>query len=113
MKTKWMIIPVVALILGCSREIDTNVTYIDGEFRLYATSGESDQNCLATRWKSVLESLGLYHGVLWERPRYVHIDQHRTCGFRRVHRIPRLICHRWRDGIQSHLSSFQRHRHAH
>lgn len=42
MKTKWMIIPVVALILGCSREVDTNVTYIDGEFRLYATSGESD-----------------------------------------------------------------------
>ena len=42
MKTKWFIIPVIALSLGCSREIDTNVTYIDGEFRLYATSGESD-----------------------------------------------------------------------
>ncbi len=42
MKTKWMIIPVVALALGCSREIDTNVTYIDGEFTLYATSGEND-----------------------------------------------------------------------
>ena len=42
MKTKLMIIPVIALALGCSREIDTNVTYIDGEFTLYATSGEND-----------------------------------------------------------------------
>lgn len=42
MKTKWMIIPVIALTLGCSREIDTNVTYINGEFTLYATSGEND-----------------------------------------------------------------------
>ena len=42
MKTKWMILPVVALALGCSREMDTNVTYIDGEFTLYATSGEND-----------------------------------------------------------------------
>ena len=42
MKTKWMILPVVALTLGCSREIDTNVTYIDGEFTLYATSVEND-----------------------------------------------------------------------
>ena len=42
MKTKWMIIPVVALTLGCSREMDTNVTYINGEFTLYATSGEND-----------------------------------------------------------------------
>ncbi len=42
MKKIWMILPVVALTLGCSREIDTNVTYIDGEFSLYATSGEND-----------------------------------------------------------------------
>ena len=42
MKTKWMIIPVIALALGCSREIDTNITYINGEFTLYATSGEND-----------------------------------------------------------------------
>ena len=37
-----MIIPVIALTLGCSREIDTTVTYINGEFTLYATSGEND-----------------------------------------------------------------------
>ena len=42
MKTKWMILPVVALALGCSQEMDTNVTYIDGEFSLYAYSGEND-----------------------------------------------------------------------
>lgn len=42
MKTKWMILPVVALTLGCSREIDTSVTYINGEFTLYATSGEDE-----------------------------------------------------------------------
>ena len=42
MKTKWMIIPVVALALGCTREIDTNVTYVNGEFSLYATSGENE-----------------------------------------------------------------------
>ena len=42
MKTKWMIIPVVAFTLGCTREIDKNVTYIDGEFTFYATSGENE-----------------------------------------------------------------------
>ena len=42
MKTKWMIIPVIALTLGCTREIDTNVTYINGEFTLYATSGDDE-----------------------------------------------------------------------
>ena len=38
MKTKWMIIPVVALALGCTREIEDNSTHIEGEFTLYATS---------------------------------------------------------------------------
>ena len=42
MKTKWIIIPVIALSLGCTRELDTNVTYIDGEFTLYASSGEKE-----------------------------------------------------------------------
>lgn len=42
MKTKWMIIPVIAMAFGCTREIDTNVTYIDGEFTLYATSGDNE-----------------------------------------------------------------------
>ncbi|MBR6863385.1 MAG: Ig-like domain-containing protein [Bacteroidales bacterium] len=42
MKTKWMIIPVIAMTFGCTREIDTNVTYINGEFTLYATSGDNE-----------------------------------------------------------------------
>ncbi len=42
MKTKWFIIPVIALSFGCTREIDTNVTYINGEFTLYATSGDDE-----------------------------------------------------------------------
>lgn len=42
MKTKWLIIPFIALTLGCSREIDMDVSYINGEFTLYATSGETD-----------------------------------------------------------------------
>ena len=42
MKTKWMIIPVIAMTFGCTREIDTNITYIDGEFTLYATSGDNE-----------------------------------------------------------------------
>ena len=40
MKTKWMMIPMVALALGCTREMDTQVSYIKGEFPLYATSGD-------------------------------------------------------------------------
>ena len=32
----------MVLALGCTREIDTNVTRIEGEFTLYATSGEKD-----------------------------------------------------------------------
>ena len=42
MKTKWFIIPVIALSLSCNREIETNVTHIDGEFTLYASSGENE-----------------------------------------------------------------------
>ena len=44
MKTKWFIIPVIALSLGCTREtIDINETHIKGEFTLYATSGEQEE----------------------------------------------------------------------
>ena len=42
MKTKWMIIPALALTLGCVREMDNNASIIDGEFTLYATSGENE-----------------------------------------------------------------------
>lgn len=40
MRIEWMIIPVIALSLGCTREIESDFTHIDGEFTLYATSGE-------------------------------------------------------------------------
>lgn len=55
MKTKWVLILAMVLALGCSREIDTNVTYIDGEFTLYATSGENET-------KTVLQQDG---SVFW------------------------------------------------
>lgn len=42
MKTKWMMIPVVALALGCTREMDIKVSHVDGEITLYATSGEQE-----------------------------------------------------------------------
>jgi hypothetical protein len=42
MKTKWIIIPVIAITFGCTREIDTKVTYVDGELTFYATSGENE-----------------------------------------------------------------------
>ncbi len=41
MKTKWIIIPVLALAFGCTKEIEDRTTYIDGVFSLYATSGEN------------------------------------------------------------------------
>ena len=56
MKTKWMIIPVIALALGCSREIDTNITYINGEFSLYAYSGENDTRTVLQQDGSILWS---------------------------------------------------------
>ena len=40
MKTKWMLIPVVALALGCTRELDTQTIAVEGDITLYATSGE-------------------------------------------------------------------------
>ena len=51
MKTKWMIIPVIALILGCSREMDNRISYIEGEFTLYAAIDEN-------RTKTVLQQDG-------------------------------------------------------
>lgn len=40
MKTKWMMIPVIALAWGCAREMDTKMSLIEGEFKLYASSVE-------------------------------------------------------------------------
>ena len=51
MKTKWMIIPVMVIALACSRELETNTSYIEGEFTLYATSAEQET-------KTVLQSDG-------------------------------------------------------
>ena len=42
MKTKWMIIPAMILAWGCAQELETNSTYIEGEFTLYASSGEQE-----------------------------------------------------------------------
>ncbi len=42
MKANWVLIPLFALILGCSREIDHDVITMEGEFTLYATSGEKE-----------------------------------------------------------------------
>ena len=58
MKTKWFIIPVIALSLGCTREIETNVTHIDGEFTLYASSGENETKTVLQRDGSVFWSPG-------------------------------------------------------
>lgn len=55
MKTKWMMIPMVALALGCTREMDNQVSYIEGEFSLYATSGEG-------KTKTVLQQDG---SIFW------------------------------------------------
>ena len=42
MKTKWMMIPMVLLMMGCTREKEYGVSYIDGEFTLYANFGEHE-----------------------------------------------------------------------
>ena len=42
MKTKWMIIPIALLVMGCAREKEYSISYIDGEFTLYATFGEHE-----------------------------------------------------------------------
>ena len=43
MKTKWMIIPLMVFALGCTREVEnTNASYVEGEFTLYASSGEPE-----------------------------------------------------------------------
>ena len=56
MKAKWMIIPAMALLMGCTREMDNDKTaFISGEFSLYAASGEPDT-------KTVLEQDG---NILW------------------------------------------------
>ena len=55
MKTKWIIIPLAAFALGCTREIDSDVSYIEGVFSLYASSGENET-------KTILQKGG---GVFW------------------------------------------------
>ena len=43
MKTKWMIIPLMVLALGCVREVEKNdALFVEGEFTLYASSGEPE-----------------------------------------------------------------------
>lgn len=63
MKTKWMMIPVVALALGCTREMDTQVSYIKGEFPLYATSGDQGT-------KTVLQQDG---SIFWKPGDYIDV----------------------------------------
>ena len=58
MKTKWFIIPVVALSLGCTRENDTDVTHIDGVFTLYASSGETETKTVIQQDGSIFWSPG-------------------------------------------------------
>ena len=55
MKTKWIIVPILALALGCTREMENSASYIDGEFSLFATFGDS-------RTKTVLQQDG---SVFW------------------------------------------------
>ena len=58
MRTKWMIIPAIAITLGCTREMDANVTYIDGEFTLFASSGEEGTKTILQQDGSVFWSPG-------------------------------------------------------
>lgn len=62
MKTKWFIIPAIIIVIGCAQEIDTNVTYIDGEFTLHA-SGEKGT-------KTVLQQDGC---VFWSPEDYINV----------------------------------------
>lgn len=66
MKTKWVLVPVIALSLGCTREIDKNVKYIDGQFSLFATSGEKETKTVIQQDGSVFWSpndcIKVYYG---------------------------------------------------
>ena len=56
MKTKWFMIPVVALALGCTREMDIRDSYIDEEITLYATSGEKETRTVLQQGGSIFWS---------------------------------------------------------
>ncbi|MBR0053525.1 MAG: Ig-like domain-containing protein [Bacteroidales bacterium] len=58
MKTKWMLIPVVALTLGCTRELDTQIIAVEGDITLYATSGEPGTKTVLQQDGSIFWSPG-------------------------------------------------------
>ncbi len=58
MKTKWMMIPVLVLAIGCTREMEKNVSYIDGAITFYATSGENKTKTILQQDGSVFWSPG-------------------------------------------------------
>ena len=58
MKTKWMLIPVVALALGCTRELDTQIIAFEGDITLYATSGEPNTKTVLQQDGSIFWSPG-------------------------------------------------------
>ena len=51
-------IPVLVLAIGCTREMEKNVSYIDGEITLYATSGENKTKTILQQDGSVFWSPG-------------------------------------------------------
>ena len=58
MKTKWIWIPMLALVLGCTRETENDVTRIEGEFTLYAHSGDSQTKTILQQDGTVFWSPG-------------------------------------------------------
>lgn len=58
MKTKWILIPVVALALGCTRELDTQTIAVEGDITLYATSGEPGTKTVLQQDGSIFWSPG-------------------------------------------------------
>ena len=58
MKTKWILIPVVALALGCTRELDTQIIAVEGDITLYATSGEPGTKTVLQQDGSIFWSPG-------------------------------------------------------
>jgi hypothetical protein len=58
MKTKWILIPVVALALGCTRELDTHIIAVEGDITLYATSGEPGTKTVLQQDGSIFWSPG-------------------------------------------------------
>ena len=67
MKTKWMSIPLMVLALGCVREVEKNdAFYVEGEFTLYASSGEPETRTVIQEdgrvfW-SLEDCINVYYG---------------------------------------------------